>query len=219
MRGVTLIAFAALSITAFSQTFSITTNFQSFGGPSTANDIPSPNWSPTIHNISGDTITLRWVRAEENIPGWWRSSICTELYCYSIPDDSATWSLLPGDSDMINIHIYPYGNADTGNVVIKLFNVDNPSDSVRIMFHCDVATGIEEHNVFTFLHANLFSHDIRYSLLQAGTVLLSDMNGRILYRAEVQASEISTVHVTTSGVYFFTFIDAVGNVQIRKLML
>ena len=116
------------------QSFTITSNFQSFSGPASANDIPSAAWSPTIYNTSGDTLTLRWVRAEENIPGWWRSSVCTELYCYSIPDDSATWNLLPGDSDMLYIHLYPYGYSDTGNVVIKLFDVNNPSDSARVCF-------------------------------------------------------------------------------------
>lgn len=208
--------FFAASLNA--QSFIVTSAFQSFSGPCGWSDIPSPNWSPVIHNISGDTITLRWVRVEQNIPPWWRSSVCTELYCYSIPDDSATWNLLPGDSDMINIHIYPYGYTDTGNVVVKLFDVNNPSDSVRIMFHCDVVTGIEEYELFTYVAQNPQDHEITLSMSRSGTLIVMDELARTEMQFDIEPAQRYVIRLKP-GVYFFTFTDEEGNEQIRKVLM
>lgn len=201
------------------QSFTVTTNTVSFSGTATANDIPSPVWTPTISNISGDTLILRWVRVEQHIPNYWRSSVCTEYVCSSIPDDSATITLLPGDNDMVYIHMYPYGFADTGNVVLKLFNVENPSDSARVMFHCDVATGIDEYSSVSFLHADLFSHSVKFIPGEEGTWSLMDVSGKIIAKQDVQPHEEYSVLVPRSGVYFFTFVNAYGFVETRKLIL
>ena len=214
-------AFAIIlcSIAVKAQSFTVSTNYVSMSGNSTDSDIPSAPWTPTITNTSGDTLQIRWVRVEENIPNYWRSSVCTQYFCASIPDDSLTWTLLPGDNDMTYIHIYPYGNADTGNVVLKIYNVDIPSDSARVMYHCDVTTGIDEHNGVSFIHADLFSHEVKFSPAESGSWTLVDVSGKTIASAETQPGETYSASVTESGVYFFTFISESGFVEIHKLIL
>lgn len=215
LAGVVLAGFIHLN----GQSFTVTTNAVSFSGSASSNNITSPSWNPTITNTSGDTLILRWVRAEENIPNYWRSSVCTEYVCSSIPDDSATITLLPGDVDMVYIHIYPYGFADTGNVVLKLFNVENPSDSARVMFHCDVATGIDEHSSVSFLYADIFSHSVKFIPAEEGTWSLIDISGRTIASDDVQPGKEYSALVPHSGVYLFTFVNAYGFVETRKLIL
>lgn len=220
MKKACLFALAVFAFTsAFAQSFTVTTTDVTFSGSATANDIVSPAFQPIIYNTSGDTLTLRWVRVEENIPGWWRSSVCTEYFCYSIPDDSATWTLLPGDPDLIYIHIYPYGYSDTGNVVVKLFNVDNPADSVRITYHVDVLTGVEEYSSISTLTADPLTHQLNFTSNETGQYTLTDVTGRVVTAARVQPDQMPSIEVHAAGVYFFTFVNDAGETESWKLML
>jgi hypothetical protein len=219
MKGIlTLVAGFLVSVLS-AQSFTVTTNYVTLSGNVTSSSIVSAAWTPIISNTSGDTLTLRWVRVEENIPSYWRSSVCTEYHCSSIPDDSLEWTLLPGDVDMTYIHIYPYGYADTGNVVLKIFNVDNPSDSVRVMYHADVTTDIEEHETVSFIHADLFSHGVEFSPAVQGEWTLVDLNGKTIAAAKTKPGETYKADVPVAGVYFFTFVSEDGFVEIHKLIL
>lgn len=219
MKKLLIFAITLFSAALNAQSFTLSTNYVTMSGSASATDIPSAAWTPTITNTSGDTIVLRWVRVEENIPNYWRSSVCTQYFCSNIPDDSLTWTLLPGDNDMTYIHIYPYGYADTGNVVLKIFNVNNPSDSARVMFHCDVTTGIDEHSGVSFIHADLFSHAVQFAPAESGSWTLVDISGKTIASAQTHPGELYSATVTESGVYFFTFVSESGFVEIHKLIL
>lgn len=202
---------------SFAQSFDVTTNYVQFSGPFSSSDIPSPYWLPTIHNLSGDTIELRWVRIEENYTGNWRTSVCREMYCYSIPDDSGSWQMLPGDSDMLYVHLYPYNYADTGNVVLKIFDVNNPSDSVRVMFHCDALTGIEEHDPFTELQIDNSNGQVTYVIQQAGMTTVVDCLGQEMCFAAKGPGRYSMR--LKPGLYVLTFEDENGKTFTRKILL
>ncbi len=219
MKGFLTLVSALFFVALSAQSFTVTTNYVSVSGDITSSYLVSPAWTPTITNTSGDTLTLRWVRVEENIPSYWRSSVCTEFHCSSIPDDSLEWTLLPGDVDMAYVHIYPYGYADTGNVVLKIFNVDNPSDSVRVMYHADVTTGISEHETVSFIHADLFSHGVEFSPAVQGEWSLIDINGKTIAAEKTKPGETYKAYVPVAGVYFFTFVSENGFVEIHKLIL
>lgn len=219
MKGIFTLVFGMYCAALSAQSFTVSTNYVSMTGNASSNDIPSAPWTPTITNTSGDTITLRWVRAEENIPPYWRSSVCTQYFCSSIPDDSLTWILLPGDNDMAYIHIYPYGFADTGNVVLKIYNVDNPSDSVRVMYHADVATDIEEHSAISYINADVFSHAVKFSPAEQGSWSLCDVSGKLLVSEKTIPGNEYFAEVPHSGVYIFTFTNEYGFVEIHKLIL
>lgn len=218
-RILTVVLAVSCALVLKAQSFSLTTTYVSFTGDANWSEVPSPTNMPAIQNISGDTISLRWVRVEENIPGWWRSSLCRASYCYSIPDDSGTFTLLPGGQDMLYVHIYPYGYVDTGNVVVKLFDVNNPADSVRIMFHADLTTSIPEYQTFSFVHTDLAAHSVRFSPAEEGTWTLSDVAGRVIEQHNVRPGEIYATRVPTAGLYFFSFVNANGVEEVRKLIL
>lgn len=219
MKGILTLVFGLFLVAASAQSFTVSTNYVTLSGNVSASSIASAAWNPTISNTSGDTLTLRWVRVEENIPAYWRSSVCTEYHCSSIPDDSLEWVLLPGDVDMTYIHIYPYGYADTGNVVLKIFNVENPSDSVRVMYHADVTTDIEEHEAVSFINADLFSHSVEFSPAVQGEWSLVDVNGKTIAAEKTKPGETYKANVPVSGVYFFTFVSENGFIEIHKLIL
>ena len=186
-----LIILPACLIYGYAQTFSVSATAVYFSGNAQQNDVVSPAWLPTIHNTSGDTLRLRWKRVEQNIPPWWRSSVCAEYYCWSIPDDSATWTLLPGDSDMLYVHIYPYGFADTGNVVLNLFNLDSPADSVRITYYCDVVTGMEEESALLPVLMQQDGCTLSVTAKQNVAVEFLDLSGRTLQMQFLNNGEIS----------------------------
>jgi hypothetical protein len=219
MKGVFTLICGLFIATLGAQSFTVTTTYVTMSGDVTSSSIASAAWTPTIQNTSGDTLTLRWVRVEENIPAYWRSSVCTEYHCSSIPDDSLEWTLLPGDADMTYIHIYSYGYADTGNVILKIFNVNNPADSVRVMYHADVTTGIDEHETVSFINADLFSHGVEFSPYVQGEWTLVDINGKTIAAEKTQPGETYKAVVPVSGVYFFTFVSENGFVEIHKLIL
>ncbi|HLG04414.1 MAG TPA: T9SS type A sorting domain-containing protein [Bacteroidia bacterium] len=140
-----LLSVASVFFSAFfcgAQSFTVETDSVYFTGSPQSASFASPYIR--IYNTSADTLLLRWVRAQENIPPYWRSSVCTEYYCASIPDDSATWSLLPGDSDLIYIHIYPYGYADIGNVVLNLRDL-NGTTAYDLTYFAESPLSINEY--------------------------------------------------------------------------
>jgi hypothetical protein len=219
MKGMLTLLSALIFSALTAQSFTVSTTYVAFSGSATSSSIASPAWLPTISNTSGDTLHLRWVRVEQNIPNYWRSSVCTEYHCSSIPDDSLSWTLLPGETDMTYVHIYPYGFADTGNVVLKIFNVDNPSDSFRVMFHCDVTTGIEEHETVSFIHADLFSHAVEFSPAVEGDWSLVDVNGNVITAEKTKPGQTYRASVPVTGVYFFMFRREDGFEEVHKLIL
>lgn len=220
MKGLlTCIAIAIAMLGLSAQSFSVNTTYVSFTGDANWNEVPSPTNFPAITNVSNDTLNMRWIREEQNISGWWRSSLCRASYCYAMGDDSGSFTMLPGGVDMLYVHIYPYGYTDTGNVVVKLFNVDSPADSVRIMFHADLSTGIEEHIGYTYFHTEVLSHEVRFSPLEAGIWSLTDVTGRVLQSEATKPGEMYEARVLTSGIYLFTFVNADGITEVRKLIL
>lgn len=201
------------------QRFTVSTTLVNFAGNVNSTDIASPYWMPVIHNTSGDTLQLRWNRTEENIPGWWRSSVCTEYYCYSMPDDSATWTLLPGDSDMIYVHIYPYGYADTGNVVIRLYNPADPADSVRVTFNCNVPVGIQEYELISYFRTDFTMMSVVYSVNESCTFTLTEAQGRVVESGKVIGGAEQRAAVQDHGVYILTLITSDGRKSVRRFIL
>jgi hypothetical protein len=201
------------------QSFTVSTTLVNFAGNVSSTDIVSPYWMPVIHNTSGDTLQLSWNRVEENIPGWWRSSVCTEYYCYSMPDDSATWILLPGDSDMIYVHIYPYGYADTGNVVIRLYDPAVPADSIRVTFNCNVPVGIQEYELISYFRTDFTMMSVIYSVKESCGFSLTDVQGRVVDAGKVIAGAEQRAAVQEHGVYILTLITSDGRKSVRRFVL
>ena len=204
------------------QTFAVADTVVYFSGPAQATDIVSGYVK--FYNTSGDTLPMRWVRAEENIPGWWRSSVCTEYYCFSIPDDSASWNILPGDSDLVYIHIYPYNNSGTGDVVVRLFDTRQPSAFVDIRFVVDVLASLPEQSATAFnCWPSPASHvlNVQFATPGEGVLLLVDVAGRIVHSQPVSAADSHTavnVEMLESGLYSLVFVREQGGSAVVKFV-
>ena len=145
--------------------------------------------------------------------------MCREMYCYSMQDDSGSWQILPGDSDMLYAHIYPYNYADTGSVIVKIFDVNNPADSVRVMFQCDAGVGIEENGFYSSLVADPAQHEVAVNLSAEGVVVLRDNLGREIARQNVVPMTTYRLGAADAGLYFITFTNREGETETRKLIL
>ncbi|MCU0434377.1 MAG: T9SS type A sorting domain-containing protein [Bacteroidia bacterium] len=212
--------FAVLFMRA--QTFAVTDTVVYFSGSAQATDIVSGY--AKIYNTSGDTLPLRWVRAQENIPGWWRSSVCTEYYCFAIPDDSATWNLLPGDSDLVYIHIYPYGNSGTGDVVVRLFDTRQPAAFTDIRFVVDVLASVPEQGTISFNSWPSPAADwlnVQLNTPREGQLQITDVAGRIVHTQAVSAAdarlELNVARLET-GLYSVIFESEQGERAVVKFV-
>ena len=88
-----------------------------------------------VYNKTNAPLKLRWVRAQQNLPTGWKTSLCNDVNCYPITTDSAVFTIPDNDSDMINLHFYPYGRAGEGSAQIKVYVVDDPSESIVLTFN------------------------------------------------------------------------------------
>ena len=211
----------SVSLVKAQTTFTVNDTLVQFSGSAQASDIVSGYVK--FYNVSGDTLPMRWVRLE-NIPAWWRSSVCTEYYCFTIPDDSASWNILPGDSDLIYIHIYPFGNAGTGDVVVRLFDTRNPTQFTDIRFVADALTSVPENTAaaFSFWPSPAGNAvNVQLNAAEGGVFNVYDLTGRI---AVSQAAAAGTGNVSLdltglpAGVYSLVFLSDAGAVSAVKLV-
>jgi hypothetical protein len=204
------------------QTFTVADTVVYFSGPAQATDIVSGYVK--FYNTTADTLPMRWVRAQENIPGWWRSSVCTEYYCFSIPDDSATWNILPGDSDLVYIHIYPYGNSGIGDVVVRLFDTRQPATFSDIRFVVDVLASVPEQNTAVFNCWPSPAHNVlnvQLTTAQNGLLTVTDVAGRMVHTQAVSAADALlqlNVGMLEAGVYAMNFVSGAGDRVVVKFV-
>lgn len=195
-------------------TFTVTDTVIWFTGSAQASSFSS-GYSK-FYNVSGDTLPMRWVRAQQNIPPWWRTSVCTEYYCFSIPDDSASWNLLPGDSDLVYVNLYPFGNSGTGDVVIRLFDVRQPAQFVDIRYIVDALASVPEQTAGNLpVFPNPAQEVITVQVPQgaAGRLRLADACGRTVFVQEVAAGTPQVTLATETlppGCYLLQFTGADG---------
>jgi Secretion system C-terminal sorting domain len=211
----------SVSLVQAQTTFTVNDTLVQFSGSAQASDIVSGYVK--FYNVSGDTLPMRWVRLE-NIPAWWRSSVCTEYYCFTIPDDSASWNLLPGDSDLVYIHIYPFGNAGTGDVIVRLFDTRNTAQFTDIRFVADALTSVPENAAAAFSFwpspaGNVVN--VQRNAAEGGVFNVYDLTGRI---AVSQAAAAGAGNVSLdltglpAGIYSLVFLSDAGTVSSVKLV-
>ena len=98
-----------------------------------------------FHNTSEtDTLTVRWLRVEEDLSPMWESAICDINACYATTQDSTPdvnyLVLAPGDSSMLDVHIRPNGAEGSAEVKVVIEEVGNPENSVEGTYVFDAIT-------------------------------------------------------------------------------
>lgn len=105
-------------------------------------------WSDLINNDSTD-LNLRWVIVQFDLPSQWESFVEDPDSIYLIYKDSADF-ILPAVQplpDKLIVSFRPNGQAGRATVALKVYDVNNPSDSVIITWKANaiqLETGVVE---------------------------------------------------------------------------
>lgn len=126
----TIFFFLLTSTMLLAQNFSTSTTYTTLQGRSTT-EIP-----PSIEVVNNTAAPLRlgWERISANIPDGWSIVVCDKK-CYSTLIDKKTFTLLPGEKlEDFRVSFRPNGIRGVGTVEVKVYNVNNPSESTTVMF-------------------------------------------------------------------------------------
>jgi|GEM_PF-2465022 hypothetical protein len=142
---------ALLSGTSYSQTF----NFHRISAPTVNGD--TSLISPTVTyglltNTSSSVQRFRIIRIVNSLPATWTSQMCLGM-CFG-PDVDTLYpypisviQMAAGESDTLSIDVFGH-NIGTGTIILKAFNVSNPSviqvDTFKV--HLDAPSAIRENN-------------------------------------------------------------------------
>jgi hypothetical protein len=181
----------------------------------------------SITNTSSQSITFVWQRTENDIPAEWASLVCDNVTCWSPTKNTNSFTLNPGETTIMNIHFKPYQTADTGRVVITMFDQNNPNNTVAITYIAiaDCSIGLE--------NSNIAKNTIRIYPIPARDNLNFDLgnitNARFVGVYSVIGekiqdyyipSQMTTFNIPTdclsAGMYFVRITDNKGNAILSK---
>ena len=147
-----------------------------------------------IYNLSNDVVHITIIRAINDIPQNWNSSMCIGLSCYSPSTDSITIEISEGDSASCGLSIQINGQGE-GAIQLHLFNIEDMSDSTNVDININSTPMVSIHEnepdkdlVEKFAlgsnYPNPFNPStlISYVLVKSEMVKLSiyDMRGRLV---------------------------------------
>ena len=243
MKYLTLILFFVFTVT-FAQNFEIVVPEQHTSvnlGDEAVFDI-------LLINTGSENLTMYIVRTENNIPSDWTTSLCV-AFCFSPNVDSVATTrdfggspIAPGDTAEVSLHFFTGENPDSGNVKLKIGDVDNPSQFEMYDFHVStyLADVDESNNVSDFVlyqnYPNPFNPttNITYVIARSEATPQSaalqvqlkvyDALGRevaTLVNAKQTPGKYSVQFDATelpSGIYYYT-LRAGNFVQTKKMIL
>jgi hypothetical protein len=204
--------------TAYAQSFSV--DQQSVTAYGTINDSDF-NKLIRVYNNTSSNLQLQWVRTQQLMPPTWRNSVCNEYYCFPMSTDTAMFTILAGDSDLVDMHFYPYGTAGSAAITVRLSVVSDPSDSMSIVFYGNVPVGIDEQ---ASSNVNVYPNPVADKMwidgLSAGaSVEIYNSLGQQLRNEKLNDSrnEINTGELL-AGYYVMRVLDKEGRVVVKRFV-
>lgn len=184
----------------------------------TADEFDSPA-KGKISNVSNAPINLRWDRTivyhSPNIT----SAVCDPVTCYDTSVNTKTFTLNVDSSGQMTVHFYnalftpPPGQAGSGIVHVKITNLNNPADTLNVVYSYSTLTGTGElppANVKLFPNpaTDFFSLENAESV---GIIRLYALDGREIARYEASAKGQYYIGNQPVGNYVLAFEDKKGN--------
>lgn len=133
-------------------------------GPSTEFELVA---YANIVNQSENPVDLRWVRIHNVLSSGWTSTICDVNFCYPDVTDSATFTLAGSSTGNLDGHFYLNGNTGEGTMRVRVYEVNNPSNSVVVTYIAS-ATGLSA--------SNLLKHSLKVYPVPAQDHLTVELN-------------------------------------------
>ena len=221
-RLITLLFLSFIAVTGFAQSFSVEQPSVTATGSHTANEFFT---DIKIYNVTSSNLTIRWVRTQQIMPPTWRTSVCNDYYCFGMYDDSAAVTILPGDSDMVQMHFYPNNTPGSATIPVKLYDVNNPSDSTMITFYANTPVSVNENAKIAFeLYPNPAADKLNITLSKPSKVLNVEIYNAIgqqvksadLY--DVQRNAQLNLSSLPAGYYFARIKASSGAVTVKKFV-
>jgi hypothetical protein len=193
----------------------------------TADEYDSPA-KGKISNISEIPINLRWVRTivyhSPNIT----SAVCDPVTCWSSSVDTKDFTLDVDSSGQMTVHFYnafytpPPGQAGSGIVHVKITNLNNPADTLNVVYSFSTLTGTGE---LPTANVRLFPNPTTdFFTLENGeevaSMRLYALDGREMARFMNNSDNTYSIANLPVGNYVLSFEDKNGNlfqaVEIHK---
>lgn len=174
-----------------------------------------------IYNTGTENLQLKWIRTQELMPVNWRTQICTEFYCFPMSTDSAMVTIYPGDNDLIQVHFYPFDTYGSSTVVVKVFPLSNPSDSVNLTFYGNATAGVGveetlENSVSVYPNPVAERLNVKLGMLKEAEVRIFNSVGQEVRQENLLNNEGSIyVGDLAAGCYLVSIADQSGNL-VRK---
>ena len=179
-----------------------------------------------VVNNTNQRMNLRWELNNMAQPGGWETAVCDNNACYppfvltnivegGNPD--APVDLMPGDTSIIDMHIYPDGNRGTGYTQVCFSTKENPDEGLGCMtykFSVGRSSSVEDQptsvmeifpnptvDYFGLTHSNSIEEIHVYNMLGRKQRTFDVGQGRKYFVGDMPA-----------GMYLLAFIDKKGKV-------
>lgn len=176
-----------------------------------------------VVNNSRSDVELKWVREEINFESSWQSAVCDNNTCYAASVSSninpgsapnVPVVLSPGDTSILDVHLYPFGSRGEGAVEVCVSYVDDPDNFVHCTYyHFNLNTsssreiGQRDFNVFPNPTLDYFVVQDAEGL---GSIQLYNTLGRRVRTFNVELNRKYYVGDLPSGMYLASLLDRKG---------
>lgn len=219
---VTLLVLTASVGTVPAQSFSVSQSSAVVNGSFTDNEFYT---GIKVYNNTSSNLMVRWVRTQQIMPPTWRTSVCNDYYCFGMYTDSAAFTMLPGDSDMVQIHFYPANTPGNAIIPVRLYTVNDPSDSLTITFYANAPVGIKEQHAEGFsIYPNPVTDKLRLTfsipVMELDIEIYNALGQRVKNErvSNVQHSVQVDVDQLLPGYYFMRVEERDGAVTVKGFM-
>ncbi|MEM9991260.1 MAG: T9SS type A sorting domain-containing protein [Bacteroidota bacterium] len=100
----------------------------------------------TVTNNGDKEESYRWKRTIIAITEGWETAVCDKNLCYNPDIDEAPmpFSLTPSTSDVLDVHVYPYGIAGTAHIELTLIKDGSGEEIAKSTYLFEMATNTLE---------------------------------------------------------------------------
>lgn len=177
-----------------------------------ADDAPA---EAEIHNISSNTLNVRWTRTVVNITPGCYTQVCDPVTCWSETVSTKTFSLAPGEEGQLTVHFRNPNAIEASSIVhIKVVNLDNPADTLTAVYNYVAAPLVSTKDLPTpsvklFPNPTVESFSLQNGEAVAGIQVYA-LDGRSVARFEVSPNNFYSLAGQPAGTYVLALEDKNG---------
>ncbi len=212
-----------LALTAFSQTFSVTTTETNSLGY--ADDYDIYDVVP-ITNETNDVIVVSWERTLEDVPNGWDISNCSPCQCHPIGVTSSSGCYFSNTNltAYVNTHFYPNGIVGSGQVKMKIWD-ESTFDEIIVTFNAtaqEPLVSISDNTTSSYLRSypNPFNErlnlEFNYTNVNKVTLEVVDLLGKtVLVKTGLNSNDRVVVNEELNAGIYFCVLKSNGKILDR----